>query len=199
MDQTLLRKTTPPGPYILTATEQPTGAQLHAWWESMQRDDLGVAYADSFPATLCQFQAEVARGEKLLLLCLANDQVAGAMWLHDLVQRPNGIVHAGWIGCYFLSPYRGHPAVDLWQVVRQHWEAQGIAHFFVAIHSANRRSQAFVARGAHFSRVGRYPQFTVYHGQPTDMCIYTLHAEDSTLAWQLAEERATRQMLGVGI
>lgn len=165
----------------------------------MQSDDLEVAYADSFPPTLAHFQEEVAQGEKWLLLCLVNGQVAGALWLHDLLRRADGRVHGAWIGCYFLPPYRGQLAVDLWQMARQHWEAAGIVHFFSAINIANRRSQAFATRGVHFTRVGRYPDFILCHGQPTDMFIYTLHAADSALAWRLAEERAARQMLGVAV
>ena len=87
--------------------------------------------------------------------------------------------------------------MHLWQAARQHWEAAGIAHFFCAVHVANRRSQAFVTRGAHFHRVGRFPDFTCYHGQPVDLFIYTLHAEDTALAWELAAARAARQVLRV--
>jgi len=163
----------------------------------MHSDDLSVAYADSFPPTLTSFRLEVTQGQKMLLLCLVDEQVAGAIWLHDLLHRPEGTVSAGWIGCYFLSYYRGRLAIHLWQIARQHWEATGIAHFFTAVHVANRLSQAFITRGALFHRVGRFPAFTFFHGQPTDVFIYTLHAEDTALAWELAAARAARQMLGV--
>src|SRR5215813_15651911 len=90
---------------ILAVTKSPTPEQLQAWWEAMQNDDLSVAYADSFPSTLTDFRREVAQGEKLLLLCLVDGQVAGAAWLHDLVHRRDGSVSAGWYGCYFLLAY----------------------------------------------------------------------------------------------
>jgi hypothetical protein len=169
--------------------------QLQVWWEAMQNDDLSVAFADSFPATLTDFSCEVARGEKLLLVGLVGDQMAAAMWLHDLVRCSNGTVSAGWVACYFLSPYRGGLAKQLGQAAIQHWRSIGIVHIFGAIHVANRSSQAFVTRGAYFHRVGRFPAFTVYHGQPTDLFIYTLHAEDAALAWELATARAARQVL----
>jgi hypothetical protein len=182
---------------ILAVTESPTTEQLQVWWEAMQRDDLSVAYADSFPSTLTDFHREVAQGEKILLLGLVDGQVAGALWLHDLLHHCDGTVSAGWFGGYFLLSYRGRLAVQLWQAARQHWEAAGIVHIFSAVNVANRRSQAFLTRGAFFHRVGRFADFTLYHGQPVDLFIYTLHAEDAALAWELAEARAARQVLSV--
>src|SRR6266702_4765338 len=184
---------------IPAVTETPTTEQLQVWWEAMQRDNLSVAYADSFPSTLTDFRREVAQGEKLLLLGLVAGQVAGALWLHDVLHRCDGTVSAGWVGCYFLPFYCGRIAVQWSQDARQHWEAAGVAHFFSAVHVANRRSQAFVTRGMYFHRVGRFPAFTVYHGQPTDLFIYTLHAEDAALAWELATARAARQMLSAAL
>jgi hypothetical protein len=163
----------------------------------MQRDDLSVAYADSFPPTLTDFRLEVAQGDKFLLLGLVDGQVAGALWLHDLLHRRDGTVSAGWVGCYFLSSYRGRLALYLWQIARQHWETAGVVHFFSAANVANRRSQALITRGAHFHRVGRFPDFTVVHGHAADFFIYTLHAEDAVLAWDLATARAARQMPSV--
>jgi hypothetical protein len=186
--------TTTQGP-ALTLTAKPTIEQLQVWWKTMQHDDLSVAYTDSFPAALSDFRCEVDQGEKMLLLGLADGQIAGAMWLHDLVHRHDGTVSAGWFGCYFLPPYRGRLAIQLWQAARQYWEAAGVAHIFCAVHVANRLSQAFVTRGGSFHRVGKFPNFALYDGQPTDLFIYTLHAEDAALAWELAAERAARQVL----
>lgn len=194
MQQTAMGVAASTGPAVVTVTDQPASTLLQVWWQAMQRDDLSVAYADSFPATLRDFCHEVAQGEKLLLLGLVDGQVAAALWLHDLRYRPDGTVSAGWIGGYFLPPYRGHMAVRLWQAARRFWEAAGIVHFFLAIHVANRLSQAFVTRGMGFHRVGRFPHFTFYHGEPADLFIYTLHAEDAGLAWELAKERAARQI-----
>src|SRR5919197_5598121 len=98
---------------ILAVTESPTAEQLQVWWETMQSDDLSVAYADSFPATLTDFHREVTQGEKLLLLCLVDGQVAGALWMHDMLYRHDGTVSAGWFGGYFLPSYRGLLAVQL--------------------------------------------------------------------------------------
>jgi len=194
MQQAIITK----GP-ILAVTENPTTEQLHVWWETMQSDDLSVAYADSFPATLTNFRREVAQGEKILLLCLVDGQVAGTAWLHDLVHRHDGSVSAGWYGCYFLPAYRGQLAVQAWRAARQHWEARGIRHFFTAINVANRRSQAYATRGMRFHRVGRFARFTYFHGQLVDVFIYTLRAEDAALAWELAAARAARQTLGVAL
>jgi len=182
---------------ILAVTESPTTEQLQVWWETMQSDDLSVAYADSFPSTLTDFRREVAQGEKIWLLCLVADQVAGSAWLHDLVHRHDGSVSAGWYGCYFLPAYRGHLAVQAWQAARQHWEAGGVTHFFTAINVANRRSQAYATRGMRFHRVEKFPHFTFFHGQLVDVFIYTLYPEDAALAWELATARAARQMLSV--
>src|SRR5262245_61707669 len=101
--------TTTRGP-ILAVTESPTPEQLQVWWKAMQGDDLSVAYTDAFPTTLTDFRREVAQGEKKLLLCLVDGQVAGALWLHDLLRRRDGTVSAGWAGGYFLPSYRGHLA-----------------------------------------------------------------------------------------
>jgi hypothetical protein len=179
----------------LTVTAQPTIEQLQVWWEAMQGDNLSVAYADSFPSTLTDFRLEVAQGEKLLLLCLVADCVAGALWLHDMQHRPDGTVAAGWLGGYFLPSYRGRLAAQLLRTARQRWDAAGIAHLFSAVHISNRLSQAFLTRGASFHRVGRFPRFTMFHGQPVDVVIYTQRAEDTRLAWELAAARAARQML----
>jgi hypothetical protein len=35
------------------------------------------------------------------------------------------------------------------------------------------------------------------HGEPVDAFIYTLHAEDADLAWELATVRASHQMSAV--
>ncbi len=182
---------------ILAVTESPTIEQLQVWWKAMQSDDLSVAYADSFPATLTDFRREVAQGEKLLLVGLVDDHVAAAMWLHDLIHCSDGTVSAGWVACYFLSSYRGRLAKQLGQAAIQHWKAIGIVHIFGAIHMANRQSQAFITRGMHFHRVGRFPAFTLYHGQPADLFIYTLYLEDAALAWELATARAARQTLSI--
>ena len=66
---------------ILAVTESPTIEQLQVWWEIMQSDDLSVAYADSFPATLTDVRREVARGERLLLLGTVDGQAAAALVL----------------------------------------------------------------------------------------------------------------------
>src|SRR5262245_26809919 len=160
---------------ILAVTKSPTPEQLQVWWEAMQSDDLSVAYADSFPATLTDFRREVAQGEKLLLLCLVDGKVAGAMWLHDLLHRRDGTVPAGWTRGYLRPSCRGLLAIRLWQVARQHWEAPWIRHISCAVHVANRLSQIFVTRGMHFHRVGRFDDFALFHGQSTDLFIYTMH------------------------
>jgi hypothetical protein len=182
---------------ILAVTKSPTPEQLQVWWEAMQSDDLSVAYTDSFPATLTDFRREVAQGEKILLLCFVDGKVAGAMWLHDLLHRRDGTVFAGWAGGYFLPSCRGLLAIRLWQVVRRHWEAAWIRHIFCAVHVANRLSQVFVTRGMHFHRVGRFHDFALFHGQSTDLFIYTMHAEDAALAWELATARAARQLRSI--
>ena len=182
---------------ILAVTDRPTIEQLQVWWEVMQSDDLSVAYADSFPPTLTNFRREVSQGEKILLICLVDGQVAGALWLHDLLHRCDDTVSAGWFGGYFLPSYRGRLALQLWLAARQHWEAGGVVHIFSAVNIANRCSQAFLTRAASFHRVGRFLAFTFFHGQPTDCFIYTLHPEDTSLAWELATARAARQMLSV--
>jgi hypothetical protein len=114
-----------------------------------------------------------------------------------MLYRPDGTVSAGWIGCYFLPSYRGRMVIQSWQAARHHWEAAGIAHYFSAIHVANRLSRAVIVRGTRFHRVGRFPQFTMVHGRPADMFIYTLHAADTALAWELATARAARQRLNM--
>lgn len=199
MQQTTMGMTATTGKPTVAVIDRPTIEQLQVWWEAMQSDDLSVAYADSFPATLTDFRREVAQGEKVLLLGLVDDQVAAAMWLHDLVHRRDGTVSAGWVASYFLPSYRGRLAIQLAQAAIHHWEARGIGHIFSAIHVANRLSQAFITRGVHFHRVGRFPDFTIFHGQPVDLFIYTLHAEDAALAWDLAAERAARQVLSVAL
>jgi hypothetical protein len=197
VQQTAAKTSTSSTVPTVTVTDRPTIEQLQTWWQILQSDDLSVAYADSFPQTLTDFRLEVEQGDKMLLLGLVDGQVAGALWLHDIWHHSDGTVAGGWLGCYFLPAYRGRLAVQLWQAARQYWEAAGIAHFFSAAHVDNRRSQAMLTRGGHFHLVGRFPRFLMYHGQPTDLFIYTLHAEDMLLAWERAADRAARQMVEV--
>jgi hypothetical protein len=156
-------------------------------------DKIGIYYADTFPSTLTEFCRDVAQGDKRLLLCFADTEVAGALWLHDLVRQEEGIVVAGWVGCYFLPDYRGPLVNPMWQLARQYWESVGVEHFFSAVHVANRSSQ-MITRSTRFHRVGRFPRFMQCQGRPVDVMIYTLHGEDMTLAWQLASARAARQI-----
>ena len=176
----------------LDVTDTPTIEQMGVWWETMRRDDLSVAYADAFPETLTDFRLEIALGTKKLLICLVDGHAAGALWLHDMAHRADGTVLAGWVGGFFLPAYRGSLAVRLWHTARQRWEAQGITHLFAATHIANRRSQAFLARGMGFYRVGIYPCFTLFHGQTTDVVIYCANHHDAPLAWTYAHKRAVR-------
>ena len=178
----------------LVVTDTPTIEQMRVWWETMRRDDLSVAYADAFPDTLTDFRLEIAQGTKKLLVCLADGDVAGALWLHDMAHRSDGTVLAGWVGGFFLPAYRGSLAVHLWHAARPQWEAQGITHLFAATHIANRRSQAFITRGMGFHRVGLYPCFTLFHGQTTDVVIYCANPNDALLAWTYAHKRALRPL-----
>ncbi len=178
----------------LAVTNTPRPSQMHEWWQAMNEDDLSLAYADSFPRTLTDFRDEIERGEKQLLICLVDGKVAGALWLHDLILDPDGTVSAGWIGCYFLPPYRGKFVAQLWKAARRHWETNGVRHFFSAIHVANRRSRILVAQSARFHPVGKFPRFMQSLGQPVDVFIYSLHAEDKKLAMKLAAARASRQI-----
>ncbi len=178
----------------LVVTDTPTIEQMRVWWEAMRRDDLSVAYADAFPETLTDFRLEIAQGTKKLLICLVDGHVAGALWLHDMAHRSDRTVLAGWVGGFFLPAYRGSLAARLWQAARQRWEAQRITHLFAATHIANRRSQAFLARGMGFHRVGIYPCFTLFHGQTTDVVIYCANPNDAPLAWTYAHKRALRPL-----
>ncbi len=180
------------GPAV-TITATPTVEQLQTWWDAMQRDDLSVAYNDEFPTSLTDFRLEVAQGTKLLLLALVDGQVAGALWLHDMVYRPDGTVSAGWVGGYTLPAYRGPLGSRGWLASKKHWEAQGIRHFFTAAHIANRRSQAFIARCMRFHRVDISQQFAFYNGELTDVVFYTANRHDAQLARQCAQARAQRQ------
>jgi hypothetical protein len=175
-----LMKMTP----VLTVTDSPSLEQLRVWWDAMQQDDLAVAFADTFPSTLGDFQQDIARGEKRLLLCLSADKVAGALWLHDMVHGDDGTVRPA---------YRGRLVIQGWRAARQFWEATGVRHFFSAVHMANRRCRSLVVQAARFRRVGKYPAFLVYDGQPADAFIYTLHPEDTELAWHMARVRKQLQ------
>ena len=178
----------------LTVTETPSILQLQTWWSAMQHDGLTVAYADTFPQTLTDFRYEIASGEKLFLLCLPDHKVAGAAWLHDVTRRPDGTVAAGWFGCYFLPSYRGCLVRQFWQLARLHWEARDVCHFFSAIHVQNRPSRALITQCLKFRRAGRFPDFIRFDGQLVDVFIYSLHAKDAALAWELAAARAAYQM-----
>ena len=177
----------------VTVTATPTIEQLQTWWDAMQCDDLSVAYNDEFPTSLTDFRLEVEQGTKRLLLALIDGQVIGATWLHDMVYRPDGSVSAGWVGGYTLPAYRGRLGSHQWLASKQHWEALGIRHFFVAAHIANRRSQAFIARCMRFHRVDISQQFAFYNGELTDVVFYTANRHDAQLARQCAQARAQRQ------
>jgi hypothetical protein len=174
----------------LAVTDTPREEQMRLWWAAMQNDDLSVAYADAFPETLTDFCLDIEQATKKLLLCLVDDHVAGALWLHDIAYRPDSTVLVGWVGGYFLPAYRGRLAVHLWKMARQWWEAEGIAHLFAATHIANRRSQVFIGRDMRFYRVGIYPCFTSFRGQATDVVLYCADQSDAPLALTYAQRRA---------
>lgn len=177
-----------------TVTSQPTLEQMHIWWQSMQMEDLSRAYADGFPESPESFYNDVQRGTRKILLGLYNNEVAGIYWLHDILQRTDGSPMAAWTGAYFLPAYRGRPASHLWQASCRTWETQGITHFFVATHIANRCSQAFITRGMRFQRVGVYHRFTYFQGNPADVVIYCKSPDDTELAWQCAQKRAAHML-----
>lgn len=183
---------------VLTVTTQLTVTDLQTWWEARQADPTcAVAFADNAPQSFPELWARIASGAYLFYLVYEADEVAGAMWVHDMQDDGSGMPHTGWVGAYVLPGFRTTGfATAMWQEVRQRITARGIQHVFAAVHVDNRRSQAYATRHMGLYVVDRFTQFTLFGGVFTDCWIYTLYPEDAAAAWQAATLRAQQQRAG---
>lgn len=179
----------------LTVTTQPTVADLQTWWEARQADpSCAIAFADNAPQHFTELCQRIATGAYLFYLVYVEGEVAGAMWVHDMQYQASGTPHTGWVGAYVLPAYRmTGVATAIWQEVRPRLTAQGIRHVFAAVHTANKRSQAYATRHMGLSLVDCFTQFTLFGGVFTDCLIYTLYPEDAAAAWHAAAVRAQHQ------
>lgn len=175
----------------LTLTDHPSWQQLEHWWSEMHADptDLCVAFNDCMPTDLAAFLHQ----NLPLVLIHADEEIAGAGWLHDLGRDTHGIVREGWIGGWVAKPFRGRLAITCWRQALGHFLAAGVVHIHSSINTANRASFLFTRRMMGFTVVGLFPQLSPYRGIPTDVYILTRRPEDRLRAWQRAEELAQRR------
>lgn len=179
-------------PYI-TITPKPE--HLYEWWTMLKGDpdDIAVAFADGFPTSLDAFLERLWNGTYCHLhFCLNGDDVAGSLWLHDAL-TVNGTIIGGWVAGYTPPHYR-HIGHDMWKAVSVFLADSNIRHLFSAVNEHNRMSCLYTRRVMGFHRVGKFPAFTRFDGEPTTVVIYTQNKADADLAWEEANKRAQRNM-----
>jgi hypothetical protein len=185
-----------PAPSCLTITAIPPRLALQQWWQARQADpDCCLAFGDDAPVNFAALCHRLACAEYLFYLAqTATAPVVGAMWCHDLVCAPDGTPRAGWLGTYVLPDCRGeHTTQAMWTLVQRALARQGIHQVYIASHHANRRAHRVAEEHLGFHRVGIYPGFALFGGQPTDCLILSLHQADRADAWACATRRACRQ------
>jgi RimJ/RimL family protein N-acetyltransferase len=180
----------------LTITDTPSRHALRLWWRTRQADpDSTVAFSDDAPRDFEAFCTQITTGAYLFYLARDSARdVVGAMWLHDIVREADGTPCAGWIGTYVLPAHRGlHTTKAMWVLVRAALEARGVRSVYIASHHANTRAHRVAETHLGFHRVGIFPAFARFSGQPTDCVILSMHPEDIGEAWALAYVRAQHQ------
>lgn len=178
---------------ILTITDTPTRAALHTWWSARHRDpDCALAFSDDAPQDFAALGDLIAT--QAYLFYLASDEeedVVGAMWLHDLVRDTAGIPRAGWLGTYVLPQHRGLRTTQaMWHLVREAPATRGVQSVYIASHQANIRAHRVAEQHLGFSRVGLFPAFARFQGVPTTCLILSMSQEDMGEAWAAAYQRA---------
>ena len=169
---------------------------LRHWWEARQADpDSVIAFTDDSPRNFIELVDRIQRGSYLFYLAYEKDDVAGAMWLHDIVYDTEGLPCAGWLGTYVLLEYRGaSTAMQMWNQMRDLLSQQGIESVYIASHHQNTRAHAVAERHLGFHRVGTYSAFARCQGKATDFLIFSMRQADMPEAWTLAHERAGQQV-----
>ncbi len=179
----------------LYATGTPRPEHLYEWWTMLKGDsaDIAVAYADGFPTSLDAFLERVWGGVySNFMLCMNDEDVAGALWLHDTLTE-NDTVIGGWVAGY-TSPHYRHAGGPIWKAASAFLNEGNINHLFSAVHESNRPSRLYTHKVMGFHRVGKYPAFTRFDGESTTVMIYSQHKNDADLAWEEATKRAQRNM-----
>jgi hypothetical protein len=161
----------------LTLIETPCFEQLSAWWEDMWQDPtvLQLAFSDLMPRSLSTFLEKDVQ----IVLVTVEATCATAFWVHDL-EREDGRVTAGWIGAWIAPAWRGRIGLAGMHRAIAWFQAQGITHFYSAIHHAHRASIACTINRSMlgFTRVMTAPAFLPFRGTWTDCVISTKYPED---------------------
>lgn len=180
----------------INLSSAPALDDLRYWWEARQADpDSVIAFTDDAPQTFAQLLDCINTRTYLFYLAFQEDAVIGAMWLHDIVWREEGMPRAGWLGAFVLPVYRGFRiTLEMWTLFRQEITARGVQSIYIASHYANTRARVVAQRHLGFHPVDIFPAFALCQGKETDFFILSMREEDQAEAWALAYERAMKQV-----
>lgn len=182
----------------LTITDTPARDDLQVWWQARQSDPgTVIAFTDDGPQDFAELCYRIETGDFMFYLTRGSaGDIIGAMWLHDLVQDPDGTPRAGWLGTYVLPAHRGARTTQaMWELVREAVTAAGMQSVYIASHHANTRAHRVAEHHLGFYRVDLFLSFAFFGGRPTDCLILSMRQEDAAEAWALAYTRALKQGL----
>ena len=176
---------------ILTST--PTLEQMKMWWAELVHDPCRTqAYTDGMPWELEDFMGRVRQGEITVWMFIVDTglttHIGGAFYLHDAGHDAAGPY--AWLGTYVVPAYRGRLAACAWRLLRHQCAQDGLVRLFAAIRHSNRPAQRFITQAMGFTRLGTFVDWASFAGTRDTVILYTLRAEDQTLAWSSATYRA---------
>ncbi|ETW95570.1 MAG: hypothetical protein ETSY1_30005 [Candidatus Entotheonella factor] len=176
---------------MLKPVTNPSDSELWAWWQTIQQDPAGRQwFSDAFPKTYADFVGVLLSGAERCVVFLDGDQVAGGYWLHDMVDDDPDYPPYAWIRGYVDPAYRGRFMAQAWPVACSIFEQWGYRHLFAATHVNNQRTLACLDKTLKFTRVGDYPNFCFFDGKPSTCTVYSMYAEDVSLAMRDAKFRS---------
>lgn len=187
-----LMKSTP----VMTITHAPDHHDLQHWWQVRQADpDAALGYADDAPQSFAELVERIDSGQYIFYLAHDADTVVGALWMHDIIRDPDGTPRVGWMGTYVLPDHRGRQTTQaMWELTHNALVELGVQSIYWASHHKNTRSHAIAERHLGLYRVGVYPAFTWFGGEPTDCVIFATYEKDIEAAWHLAKMRVEQQL-----
>lgn len=170
---------------------RPRIVDLLQFWQILHADSScrhGV-YMDTFPwGDMAAFFAPMLRDEMLFWLVLVDEQVAGAHWLHDLMDSPRG--RTAWFATYYAPAWRGQLAPQAFHLFMDAAAAAGIVHVFGG-HRPRNEGARRMGQKCGLTYAGEVKEFGWFEGRLDTLCVYSWRPEGTALALLQAEHRAS--------
>lgn len=176
---------------VVHLVSNPSIELLKIYWQARQADPLVPAfYADTGPRTFEAFVQTIETGGYIYRLAIRNEQIVGAIWLHDIERGTDGQINDAWIGGYVLPGMRGGNLLrKMWDIFRPECEQMDIWHIHGGTRSDNKVGYRAGCSELDLIHIGVFPKFTTFDGVCHDCIIFTLHPEDKERAWKIAYKR----------